>query len=140
TGVVEQVPCCPYEQGDCVRGACCRRRTLKPRGPGGAWTISASRKRQRPEERRSFMHFRQFTMLQLCCVLNLLLPFAKEAAAEPFDVLIRGGTVYDGSSRAPVEADVAIRADKIVAVGKLAGAKANTIVDAKNLAVAPGFI
>src|SRR5438105_12166587 len=86
------------------------------------------------------MHFRQFMMLQLCCVLNLLLPFAKEAAAEPFDVLIRGGTVYDGSSRAPVEADVAIRADKIVAVGKLAGAKANTIVDAKNLAVAPGFI
>jgi N-acyl-D-amino-acid deacylase len=62
-----------------------------------------------------------------------------QAAAEPFDVLIRGGTVYDGSGAAPVTADVAIRSDKIVAIGNLPAA-AKTIVDAKGLAVTPGFI
>jgi N-acyl-D-amino-acid deacylase len=55
-------------------------------------------------------------------------------------VLIRGGTVYDGSGKPPRQADVAIRGDQIVAVGGLAGADAKNIVDATGLAVAPGFI
>ena len=57
-----------------------------------------------------------------------------------FDIIIRGGTVYDGSGRAPVRADVGITADRISAVGNLSRATAPTIVDAKGLAVAPGFI
>src|SRR5690349_10964040 len=57
-----------------------------------------------------------------------------------FDVIIRNGLVYDGTGRPPVKADVAIRGDRIEAVGNLNRAIAKTIVDAKGLAVAPGFI
>jgi N-acyl-D-amino-acid deacylase len=60
--------------------------------------------------------------------------------APAFDVLIRGGTIYDGSGGAPVKGDVAIRADRIVAVGDIAAADARVVVDAAGLAVAPGFI
>src|SRR5262249_31359315 len=59
---------------------------------------------------------------------------------EPFDVLIRGGSIYDGSGKKPIQADLAIRGDKIAAIGDLANAAAKTVIDAKNLAVAPGFI
>jgi N-acyl-D-amino-acid deacylase len=61
-------------------------------------------------------------------------------AAEPFDVLIRGGTVYDGSGQPPRRADVALRGDRVAAVGDLKDATAPTVVDATGLAVAPGFI
>src|SRR6187549_2223489 len=58
-----------------------------------------------------------------------------------FDVIIRNGTVYDGTRAEPQQADVAIRGDRIAGVGPaIAGAKANTVIDAKGLAVAPGFI
>lgn len=57
-----------------------------------------------------------------------------------FDVIIRGGTVYDGTGRAPVRADVGIAGDRIAAVGDLKRATAPAIIDAKGLAVAPGFI
>src|SRR4030095_13576856 len=49
-------------------------------------------------------------------------------------------TVYDGTGRAPRRADVAIKGDRIVAVGDLAKARALSVVDARGLAVAPGFI
>ena len=57
-----------------------------------------------------------------------------------FDAIIRGGTVYDGTGRAPVRADVGIKGDRIAAVGDLKGATAPTVIEAKGLAVAPGFI
>ena len=41
-----------------------------------------------------------------------------------FDAIIRGGTVYDGTGRAPVRADVGIKGDRITAVGNLKGAAA----------------
>jgi N-acyl-D-amino-acid deacylase len=63
-----------------------------------------------------------------------------EESAPRFDVLVRGGTVYDGSGGAPVKADIGIRGDRIVAVGNLTDAGASTVVDATGLAVAPGFI
>ncbi|MGH9577365.1 MAG: N-acyl-D-amino-acid deacylase family protein, partial [Terriglobales bacterium] len=62
------------------------------------------------------------------------------AQGESYDVLIRGGTVYDGTGTKPRKADVAIRGDRIVAIGKLKDAQAATMVDARGLAVAPGFI
>jgi N-acyl-D-amino-acid deacylase len=57
-----------------------------------------------------------------------------------FDLIIRGGTVYDGSGRAGIRADLGIRGDRIAALGDLKRATAATIVDASGLAVAPGFI
>jgi N-acyl-D-amino-acid deacylase len=65
---------------------------------------------------------------------------ARVRAADTFDVLIRGGTVYDGSGDAPRQADVGIRGDRIAAVGDLGGATSKLVVDAGGLAVAPGFI
>ena len=62
------------------------------------------------------------------------------AAEERFDHLIKNGTVYDGSGGKPRQTNVGIRGDRIVAVGKLAGATAGNIIDAKGMAVAPGFI
>ncbi len=62
------------------------------------------------------------------------------AAAGPFDVLVQGGTVYDGSGGPPRRADVAIAGDRIVAIGDLSRQKAKTTIDARGLAVAPGFI
>ena len=62
------------------------------------------------------------------------------ASAEPaYDVVIRGGTIYDGSGAAPVTGDVAIKDDRIVAVGKVEG-KGRSEVSARGMAVAPGFI
>ena len=57
-----------------------------------------------------------------------------------YDTLISGGTVYDGSGSAPYVGDVAIRGDRIVAVGDLSGSDARIVVDASGLAVSPGFV
>jgi N-acyl-D-amino-acid deacylase len=57
-----------------------------------------------------------------------------------FDVIIRGGTVHDGTGAPGRRADVGIRGDRITAVGDLAGGQAPATVDASGLAVAPGFI
>jgi N-acyl-D-amino-acid deacylase len=61
-------------------------------------------------------------------------------AADPFDVVIRGGTVYDGSGDAPRRADVGIRGDRIAAIGDLGGMTSKAVLNARDLAVAPGFI
>lgn len=61
--------------------------------------------------------------------------------APSYDVVIRGGTVYDGSGGAPFVGDVAIAGDTIAAIGELAGsAQGQVEIDAEGLAVAPGFI
>ena len=85
-------------------------------------------------------------LLTLTLILPLLLigiaqgqPRAK-SQPQSFDIIIKGGTVYDGTGRAPVKADVGIKGDRIAAVGNLSRATAPMIVDATGLAVAPGFI
>src|SRR6185503_13519873 len=55
------------------------------------------------------------------------------------DVVIRGGTVYDGSGGPPLDADVAIDGDNIAAIGRVAG-RGRTELDGGGLVVAPGFI
>jgi N-acyl-D-amino-acid deacylase len=57
-----------------------------------------------------------------------------------FDVIIKGGTVYDGTGAEGKHVDVAIRGDRIAGVGDFGAAHAKTIIDANGLAVAPGFI
>lgn len=61
------------------------------------------------------------------------------AFAQNYDVVIRKGTLYDGSGKVPYQGDVAIKDKRIVAVGKVSG-KGKKEIDAKGLAVAPGFV
>jgi N-acyl-D-amino-acid deacylase len=56
------------------------------------------------------------------------------------DLILRGGTVYDGSGDKAFVGDVAIDGDKIVALGNLGNATANLEIDVAGLAVAPGFV
>ena len=75
--------------------------------------------------------------------LMLMLPFvagAQVPRAAEFDVLIQNGMVYDGTGRAPKRVDIAIKGDRIVAIGNLRRARADNVVNANGLAVAPGFI
>jgi N-acyl-D-amino-acid deacylase len=79
----------------------------------------------------------------LALLLTLAVPLAALGQAvrpTDFDVLIKGGTVYDGTGRAPRRVDVAIKGDRIVAIGNLGRGRARNVVDARGLAVAPGFI
>ena len=65
------------------------------------------------------------------------------AATSAYDVVIRGGTIYDGSGSPPFVGDVAIRGDSIAAVAPSDGAErlaAKLELDARGMAVAPGFI
>ena len=57
-----------------------------------------------------------------------------------YDLLITGGTVYDGSGDPPVVTNVAVNGDRVAAVGDLSNATADRTIDATGLAVAPGFI
>lgn len=80
--------------------------------------------------------------LILISLVTGLAAFADQSGTtqEPFDLLIRGGQVIDGTGTPAHSADVAIRAGRIAAVGTLPGARAHTALEARGLVVAPGFI
>lgn len=69
----------------------------------------------------------------------LCLTASQAGSAPTYDLMVRGGEIYDGSGGAPVKGDVAINGDRIVCVGACPGTAAKT-VDAHGKAVAPGFI
>ncbi len=70
----------------------------------------------------------------------LFLPFVALLAAGSFDVIVKGGLVYDGTGGPARRADVGIRGDRIAAIGDLGKATAPTVLEADGLAVSPGFI
>jgi len=72
--------------------------------------------------------------------LLLLLLLVTACQKQKFDIVIRGGTVYDGSGSPGVTSDVGINADTIAFIGDLSGAAGKTEINAAGLAVAPGFI
>ncbi|MDX1586208.1 MAG: hypothetical protein R3222_05670, partial [Balneolaceae bacterium] len=59
--------------------------------------------------------------------------------AHEYDIIIEGGTIYDGSGETPYEGRVGIKGERIAAVGDFDGS-ARTTIDADGMAVAPGFI
>jgi N-acyl-D-amino-acid deacylase len=74
-------------------------------------------------------------------LLLLLVPLAWSCSGEPdYDLLVRGGTIYDGSGNPGFSGDVAISGDRIVYVGPEAPGDARRAIDARGRAVAPGFI
>jgi N-acyl-D-aspartate/D-glutamate deacylase len=79
-------------------------------------------------------------LLMLVLSLVTLAQGQRETSSQSFDIIIKGGTVYDGTGGPPLKADVGIKEDRVAAIGNLSRAMAPTIVDAKGLAVAPGFI
>jgi N-acyl-D-amino-acid deacylase len=88
--------------------------------------------------------FRPLIAQVFVAFLSLLIPqralAAEAASTDKFDILIKGGTLYDGTGEKPRVIDVAIRDDRIVGVGSFSATKAQTVIDAKGMAVAPGFI
>ena len=76
----------------------------------------------------------------LCVPLVFLLLPGGLRAEENYDLVIRKGRIVDGTGNPWYHGDVAIRADRIVAIGKLTDAKAKKTIDAKGLVVSPGFI
>lgn len=75
----------------------------------------------------------------LLILLFLALTPPLGTAAE-YSVLIRNGTIYDGSGHPPVKGDLAINRQTIAAIGSLTNDHGKTELDAQGLAVAPGFI
>lgn len=65
---------------------------------------------------------------------------AAGCARQRYDLILRGGTIYDGSGGAPFVADLAVKGDRIAAIGDLSDARATAEFDVEGLAVAPGFI
>ncbi|MDE0104491.1 MAG: D-aminoacylase [Bryobacterales bacterium] len=82
--------------------------------------------------RQSLVRLNLFVAAVVACTSTL--------AQEPFDVLIQGGLVVDGSGRDGFVADVGIRGDTLARVGDLSDAVGKRIVDASGHVVAPGFI
>lgn len=67
--------------------------------------------------------------------------FAQQGrAAAPYDIVIQGGRIVDGTGNPWYEGNVAIRGDRIVAIGKLANARAKRVIDARGMVISPGFI
>ncbi len=75
-----------------------------------------------------------------CAFLILVSTACAPAGAPHYDVILRGGTLYDGSGDDPVVGDLAIDGDRIAAVGDLGDATADERIDVSGLAVAPGFV
>lgn len=65
---------------------------------------------------------------------------ARGADRKPLDIVIRGGTIVDGTGHAARQADVGIRGDRIVALGDLQASRAGRTLDARGRIVCPGFI
>ncbi len=75
-------------------------------------------------------------------IFVIILCATLSACAEPnsYDVILRGGTIYDGSGDNPYTGDIAFNGDTIAALGDIGEATATTEIDVSGLAVAPGFV
>ena len=82
----------------------------------------------------------KFARLLPLPMLALGLGAAPRAAVPNYEVVIRGGMVYDGSGSRPFVADVAVNGDRIVAIGPHLAGIGKSEVDARGRAVSPGFI
>jgi N-acyl-D-aspartate/D-glutamate deacylase len=74
------------------------------------------------------------------CLITHSLPAQDQPAAIACDVLLKGGSILDGTGSDAVPGDVAIKGDKIIAVGTFAVSRAGRTIDCTGLVVAPGFI
>jgi len=73
-------------------------------------------------------------------LLFILLFGCTPASGPTYDVIIRHGTVFDGSGAPGIRTDVGIQADTVASIGDLSNASSTAELDAEGLVVAPGFI
>jgi N-acyl-D-amino-acid deacylase len=73
-------------------------------------------------------------------VISVTLLGCSPGGSADYDVIIRGGSVYDGSGGDPLSVDVAISGDRVAAMGDLSQLSGSTEINATGLAVAPGFV
>ncbi|MBY9063442.1 D-aminoacylase [Sphingomonas yunnanensis] len=79
-------------------------------------------------------------LLPLAALLLAPLPLAGATAPPRYDVVIRGGTIYDGTGGTPFVGDVAIAGDRIAAIAPRIAGRGATELDARGKAVSPGFV
>ena len=75
-----------------------------------------------------------------CILIVIIVILFSSCKKQTFDVVIRGGTVYNGAGKPGILEDLGINADTIAFMGDLSKAVGKKEIDAKGLAVAPGFI
>ena len=83
------------------------------------------------------------TMKSTYRIISTVIVYALLTACTPptsYDLILRGGNVYDGSGGTPFIGDIAIDGDKIVALGDIGDATASVEINVQGLAVAPGFV
>jgi N-acyl-D-aspartate/D-glutamate deacylase len=78
--------------------------------------------------------------LVVCLTATVLARFTDGAESPKVDVLLKGGTIVDGTGGEPYTGDVAIAGDKIVAVGEVEVSEVGQTIDCTGLVVCPGFI
>ena len=83
---------------------------------------------------------RMKSRLAVMLLLSSALAGSASGQAQQADILITGGTIYDGSTAKPFTGDVAITGDKITYVGPKANVTAKRTIDAKGMIVSPGLI
>ena len=74
------------------------------------------------------------------CIATIILFSSCQSSNGNYDKIIRNGMIYDGNGGEPYKADIGIKADTIAFIGDLSKESAPEIIDAKGMAVAPGFI
>jgi imidazolonepropionase-like amidohydrolase len=88
--------------------------------------------------RRGFIAGLLFSMMTIFVAQAALA--AEKPGAAPYEIVITNGKIIDGTSNPWFHADVAIKNGKIVKIGRVAAKNAKRVIDAKGMAVAPGFI
>jgi N-acyl-D-amino-acid deacylase len=86
------------------------------------------------------VHRRILLRASLAVVLCMAWLAPRADAAESVDLVIRNGVIYDGGGGAPIRGDVAVQDGRVIAKGQLSRYTGKQEVDARGLAVAPGFI
>ncbi|GAC1473596.1 MAG: hypothetical protein NVSMB9_22500 [Isosphaeraceae bacterium] len=120
---------------------------LKTQWDDGSWKVVTRSKPIQADFDNGDPHGKnQFISTAATCwavvgLVGALPPSAGAGAREEVDILIRGGRIVDGTGNPWFSGDLAIRGDRIVAVGQVAdGLKARKVIEARGLVVAPGFI
>src|SRR5438093_810698 len=91
-------------------------------------------------EFQTFLQRAGVSRMKPVIVLALVSTLVLTAQAPQYDLLITGGEIMDGTGNPPVRADVAVRGDRIAAVGSLGNASAKRTIDAHAKTIVPGFI